>query len=287
MRHQYSYSVLRYVHDTTTDEFVNVGVALYAPGANFVDVRCRTTFGRLSRVFPGIKGSYFRSLMRHIEFSFARLGKQIRSELALASHGKSIIELARSVLPADDSSLQWSQAGAGLTDDPAKTLAQLFERMVMRYDDKADRPHRQDDDIWRQFKTTLGRSEILESFKPKTIAVQDDEVEFEYTWKNGVLHCLEPLSFDLATADNIRNKAHRWLGQISSVQNAPEDFQVYFLVAGPTHSKALMGAYDKALSILDKAPVQHRVVREEQAAEFSRELIQEFVRHDAARLRQS
>jgi hypothetical protein len=36
MKTAYTYTILRYVHDTATGEFVNVSVALYAPDANFV-----------------------------------------------------------------------------------------------------------------------------------------------------------------------------------------------------------------------------------------------------------
>jgi hypothetical protein len=56
MKTTYSYTVLRYVHDTTTDEFVNVGVALLAPEARYVSALCRTTSGRLGKVFPGMNG---------------------------------------------------------------------------------------------------------------------------------------------------------------------------------------------------------------------------------------
>ena len=30
-RYSYSYSVLRYVHDVATEEFINVGVAVFCP----------------------------------------------------------------------------------------------------------------------------------------------------------------------------------------------------------------------------------------------------------------
>jgi hypothetical protein len=38
MKNQYSYTytVLRYVHDVTSGEFVNVGVALHAPQARYL-----------------------------------------------------------------------------------------------------------------------------------------------------------------------------------------------------------------------------------------------------------
>jgi len=37
MKTAYSFVVLRYVHDVMTGEFVNIGVALYAPAASILD----------------------------------------------------------------------------------------------------------------------------------------------------------------------------------------------------------------------------------------------------------
>ena len=55
-----------------------------------------------------------------------------------------MLAFAQSVLPRDDSSLQWSSVGVGRTSDPAGTLEKLYERMVTRYDDRGG--HHVDDD---------------------------------------------------------------------------------------------------------------------------------------------
>ena len=38
------------------------------------------------------------------------------------------------VVPDDDSALQWSPSGVGLTTEPARTFERLYERYVTRYD---------------------------------------------------------------------------------------------------------------------------------------------------------
>ena len=97
----YTYTVLRYVHDTTTGEFVNVGVALHAPKACYASAQCRSTYGRLNKVFPGINADHFKSLMRHIQARFEKMGERLVSELAL-DHVNSVEDLARKILPVDD-----------------------------------------------------------------------------------------------------------------------------------------------------------------------------------------
>lgn len=276
----YTYTVLRYVHDTSTGEFVNVGVALYAPEARYSSAQCRTTYGRLSRLFPGVHGEHFKSLMRHIQARFEEFGERLASELPLTS-ARNVLELAQAVLPQDDSSLQWSPAGSGRTDNPSETLERLFERMVTRYDERPQRAHRSEDDVWRHFKRGLEEHRLLHYFQPKKITVQDDEVEFEYAWKNGVWHCLEPISFDLAEADSIRDKAHKWLGQMTSVQTADERFRLYLLVGQPQQDE-LRPAFESAISILRKMPVEKEIFLEQDVANLTERIAREVRTHETS-----
>jgi hypothetical protein len=55
---------------------------------------------------------------------------------------------------------------------------------------------------------------------------KDDEIDFQHAWKNGAWHCLEPVSFDLLRADSIREKAHKVLGELTSLRDATEPFKV-------------------------------------------------------------
>ena len=52
-KHPYTYTILRYVHDTSTGEFANVGVVLSSPEAHYANAILRPTYGRLSKMFPG------------------------------------------------------------------------------------------------------------------------------------------------------------------------------------------------------------------------------------------
>jgi len=276
----YSYTVLRYVHDTTTGEFINVGVALYAPQTRYASALCRSTYGRLNKVFPGINAEHFKSMMRHIQARFEEMGEQLSSQLPLEP-ASTVEDLARRILPVDDSALQWGPMGSGRTADPDRTLESLFERMVMRYEDRTVRERRTEDDVWRHFKRTLETRQLLQYFEPRKIAVQDDEIEFQYTWQNGVLHCLEPVSFDLSSPDGIKDKAHRWLGRITSIAKTPDKFRLYFVVGQP-QDEELGAAFDSALSILGKMPVETTIFREQQCEELSELLAKEVAEHNSS-----
>jgi hypothetical protein len=279
MKKPYTYSVLRYVHDTTTGEFINVGVVLYSPEACYASALCRSTFGRISKAFPGMDGDVFKSLMRFVQSRIEEIGDGLKQELPLNGHPASVMEVAHAVLPPDDSSLQWSPPGSGLSENLSQTLEALFERLVVRYDERPLKERRTDDEVWRNYRRSLESRHVLKHLQPKKISVQDDEVEFQYAWKNGVWHCLEPVSFDLSSADSIREKAHRWMGQLLSVKDAREPFKVYLLLGEPQQD-ALRPAFEKAVSILHRMPVDSAIIREADAGEFSEQFAREIEAHE-------
>jgi len=203
------------------------------------------------------------------------LGDKLKSELPLDEKPSCALDLAHAILPADDSSLQWSPLGSGLTENPSETLESLFDRFVTRYDERPEVETRSDEDVWRKYKKSLEVRHVLKHLQPKKVVVQDDEVEFQYAWKNGLWHCLEPLSFDLSSPDSIKRKAHEWLGQIQSVKDASERFKLYLLLGEP-QQESLKPAFENAVSILGKVPVEKQIVREENAASFSEQFAQEI-----------
>jgi hypothetical protein len=60
------------------------------------------------------------------------------------------------------------------------------------------------------------------------------------------------------SADSIREKARKWLGQLLSVKAAREPFKVYLLLGEP-QQEVMRPAFDKAVSILHWLPVSSEV----------------------------
>ena len=269
MKTPYSFVVLRYVHDIVSGEFVNVGVALYAPAVKYVRARCNLRYGRLSKMFTDVDGDHFRSLVRHIESRIEALGDRLESELLLDRVPSDIVQIVKGVLPPDDSSLQWSEAGGGQTGDPTATLEHLYGRLVERYEER--RPRRDEGDIWRVYRQELAVRNVLSHLRPKTIATSDYSYEFDHSWKNQQWHVYEPVSFDLLEASSILDKANRWLGRATTLQDSTDKFKLTMLLGEPALKK-LRPAYTKAENILNKIPVEKELVRENEAAEFSHEL---------------
>jgi hypothetical protein len=111
--------------------------------------------------------------------------------------------------------------------------------------------------VWRHFSRELENHQLSNFFVEKTISGRDDDVQFKSAWKNGIWHCVEPLSFDLTAADSIRDKAHRFLGQMTSVADAPEKFKLYLVLATPSEP-ALKPVFEQAVQILKKVGAPSR-----------------------------
>lgn len=274
----YSYTVLRYVHDTTTGEFINAGVVLLARDLRYLDVRMRHTHGRLSAMFPDLDREAFKSSVRVIERAVKDLAATYAKDDLFPLPGDALA-MARSVLPHDDSSLQWSPVGGGLTSDPTATLEHLFERLVARYDSKAERIKRTDEDVWRPVKERLDRAGISAQLRPTVIHGRVDEIKFEHAWKNGVWHCYEPLSFDLADAEYIKDKARRWSGFLSTVRDAADQFKPIFIVGAP-HDEKLMPAFTTAVEILRNSPVPPDIFAESDVDQLAAQMEAEISAHE-------
>ena len=51
-RTPYSFSILRYIHDITSEEFINVGIVLAAHDRSFVSAKININYGRAKKIFP-------------------------------------------------------------------------------------------------------------------------------------------------------------------------------------------------------------------------------------------
>lgn len=273
----YSYSVLRYLHDVTTGESINVGIVLHVASIGLLRVKTRHTIGRIKDVFPDLDRHAFVSAMKSVERGVRTVAKEVESA-GLFCPDCDAGEFARRALPVDYSSLQWSPTSVGLTDNPEKAFDRLFERFVSRYD--VHSPHRRtDDDVWRPVRDMLSERNVAVTFERKDIVGSADVITFERAWKNGIWHAYEAVSFDLADADGIKDKARRWLGHLAAVADgASEEFRVSFVLGKP-QSENLIPAYEQAKAILATAPGHPKIHDEDRVEALVSEIERDYRQH--------
>jgi hypothetical protein len=273
MRVGYSFSVLRYVHDPTTQEFVNIGVAVFSADARYLRAICTVNYGRITEVFQKIDGHRFRQISRYIQEQICDAGKFRESALPFDST-HNIEGLLAKILPRDDSAIQFSSAGVGLSADLDQTLQDLYDRHVEHYTSRVDAPRRTDEEVWRTFREPMDRVHVTPWLSPKRIVAPSWDYEFQRSWKNEIWHVLEPVSFDLIEAASMLDKANRWVGRATSLLDSSESFRIHILLGGPADDR-LKATFVKAQNILNKMPGRREFVQESEADAFAEELARE------------
>jgi len=272
----YQFSVLRYVHDTATQEFVNIGVALFAPEIGFFQAQCTDSYSRVSGMFLKIDGGHFRQIVRRIQTQIEVLAKCHADSLPFEK-APSLESLLTEILPVDDSAFQFSKTGVGLSPDPRRTLMELYHRQVEEYLSN-DLTRRSDDDVWRVFREPLDRVHVTPRLKPKRIIAPDFEYEFQRSWKNNVWHVYEPVSFDLIEESSLLDKANRWYGRARCLFESRDRFKVYFLIGEP-RTEGLKAAFSKAQNILHKIEGEKDFILESERESFASHLAGEIDSH--------
>jgi len=271
MKTPYTFSVLRYVHDIVTGEFVNIGIVLFAPKGNFLSAICTSKYRRLSGMFGSVNGEHIRSMSKYMQARLEEEGERIQEELLFEQMPKSVRCFAEKILPADDSSFQFSEEAGGLTLNPEKTLEELYDRYVERYSQKIVRASRTDEEVWRSFKKPLEERRVFANLVSHQIIGKNYDYEFSYGWQNGKWNLYEPVSFDLVEKGKIIDKAHVWFGKATSLAEGGEPFKLHLLLGAPSNN-SLRPDFVKAQNILAKIECEHAVITEDQADEFAEKL---------------
>lgn len=127
----YKTIIFRYVYDTVTQEFVNIGVAICAPETNYVKARFNPDCRRVSQFFQPIDTNFYRILIQSIQ---TQLQQQWQKNEQSQEKPIDIELLMAQVMPRDDSSLVYAILGGGRSKDLDGELARLYQRYVTRYD---------------------------------------------------------------------------------------------------------------------------------------------------------
>ena len=276
MKISYSYTILRYVHDVVSGEFVNVGVILYSPSTAYLGAKVTTSASRAKKFFGRVDSDFLRDLLRHAERMIERMARDLRPS-QLTDNLKDVLSFAERIILPDDSALQMSQVYSGIADDPSKALDRIFDRYVNRYRAASPKNTRQDQEVLSVFKRPLEDKNLLHHTQPKTIESPDYDHEFPLAWKNGVWNTCDAVSFDLIEPGDIIEKANKWMGRAINLSESAEKFRLILLVGEPRRLE-LDKVVSTAEHIIKKAPLEVVTVRERDAQRLA-DMVAEGISH--------
>jgi hypothetical protein len=282
VKSQYTYVVIRYVHDRAAGESLNVGVLLYSAAARYVAVQVEPRFERLSRAFAGFDGDSYRSTLHRLSEAVRAMRTTLNSgTLVFDEPLRDATEVLKDIWP--DAGLGF-HAGAmmsGVTSDPLpRVLSELFARMVSsQIPGRADAERRSDEEVWAGvYQTAMRRERISHHLTPRTFEAPEFEIRFDHTFQNKLWHVVQPVTMDFVRADSLQEKATRWLGNATALKGHPRLGKLYVLLGEP-RLEVHRSAYDKAKNLLHKMPVKHEIVEEREADSFARELADYMRQH--------
>lgn len=272
MKMKYSYAILQYRHDFWSGEALNVGVLLFCRSAGYLSLKTRKSGGRLFAAYPELDRTALTEDLKDIRREFDKLSTSIAQDSlfcidlpSLDDQGRDDVRmLAFHVLKQDSSSLRWTNFGAGVTVDPTTAHEALMERYVLRHEKERDEVRRDDDEVFEVVKPKLTAAGIADRLESHTVSAPLLKVEFKHAIKNGIWHCVQPLSFDLTTEKGMLEKANNWTGKLYYLKDQP-NFRAYLLTGRPS-TTSLVRTYQNVLGMLRNAPTGPHVIEEDQSS---------------------
>jgi hypothetical protein len=276
----YSYCILRYVHDPAAGEALNVGVLAFAPTERWIDCRIEQRYSRLSATFRAFNGHHYRAATRRVLAGLEALQARLRDALPSVDDApRTLDQLYRSLFPDPGLSLQRGETFSGLANDLSTAIADVFDRMVSSQHPEGPEVRRNDGQVWAVFQEPLEKTGVLERLQPKRFSAPDFIIEFDYGWKNAEWHILQPLSMDYRQNESLQRAATLWLGNATALKDQEELGELVMLL-GPPQSSAQRLAYSRAKDLLHKMPVAHRLIEEDEAADFANEVAAMIKEHE-------
>lgn len=248
----YQYAILRYVHDRSTGEFVNIGAVIWAPEDQRFIFEISHRYGRVSSFFDGLNGKEFQQMVGFLRSFFSE--QSSRRNLGQIDLFESKTLRLPSILPtllrSGSGCFEWSDVMAGIGSSLEDELVSLIEDYVTKYEVSHIKSSTDEGVIWRSMDKLIkeSRVEAIVERKVEVTANTNYQYTFQLGWKNGCAQYAEPISFDLKDASSIREKAVRWCGRLGVLRTAKE-FRVIPVVARPSNPR-LNDAFGDALLIL-------------------------------------
>ena len=245
---QYTYQIIRYMPDQVSGEFVNVGLVMLNTEFKFLRAKTIHKIGRVKHLFPQVSSRAFTRKLKGISKKINDLSLNWEREIDFNKFSD-VKSVSKMVCPDDDSAIRFSPVLTGLDSSFDIAFDDLYERLVNQYNiDQSN--FISDKEVWQKhYKAYFDKHEYGKTITAKTVKTSGDELTFDFAVKNGKWNYLEPVTFDLRTPSNVKDKVYKWMGKLGELDSSTEKFNIYLLSIMPEDNKLKSFIKDRISSV--------------------------------------
>lgn len=270
-----TYVIIQYAPDLATGECLNVGLVLLDQTRDFCGLEIDQHGSRLRDAFAHFDFRDYKLASAALRHQIERAYDRRRSQLPYLATGSSELGIAGILAECiQDESLSFKvlpERRIAPYADPSTILRHLYDRYVLA-GQRARRnvSRRKDQDVWRDvYAKPLRQYNIVHRLTERSVELPRlPPLKFDHAFKNGVWRVFQPISFDLAEGESIRDKAYRWVGNSSVLKSSSDIGHIYFMTGRP-QTPNLIDAYHGALQALKLSDIENTVLTEEEAESFA------------------
>lgn len=272
----YTFVVLQYQHSPFAGERLNIGLLLICEGRGFAELKLRDSWKRFSDAYPDFDRGAVSADLKSISVAAGKLAHDsFRAPFDTKRNCNTAEGLLLEMFGTPEGSIVWGAQGSGVTSDPETEIEKLHNQLIARFDHPNRHDRRDDEDVFQSLRSHLDNTRLLDQMTAHVVRSPKGDVPFKRAFKNGIWHCVQPLSFDHVDRKSINNKAATWAGHMMQANEASEDFQPYFIIGKPSNH-SFLSDFSAAEDLLNSAPKNPIVVREENSEEVADRLLQAF-----------
>ena len=259
----YQFSYLRYIHDVSTEEFVNIGIVMFIPNERRFLYLLTEHYARLSEFYLDFQSNNYKYLLRSLK---ARLKSAEDFDFPKVDN---INKILLKIVPIESGCFQWSDTMSGVVEQPEKRLEKLFAKVITAHETRKTRKRRDEKDIAKNLSNLLQQKGLLSDIESNVTIHNRDlnySYEFKFGWQNGKKQFAEPISLDYKNKKDLVNKVSNFIGDMFSLKDS-EDFQVTPIVAPPKQDN-LKEEYENAIVRMKEIPQINKIISEDQIKDF-------------------
>lgn len=219
MTHAARYAVIRFLPYAETEEFVNVGVVLFAPNAPYFDFRLSNKWRRIGAFFEPLERRVFAEGVRAFQTELDRTRELLAERLMGGTQGRVMAQaLFDDLVRPREALFRFSGVRAVLAEAPEVALAELFNRYVEH--DFAT-PEYHEALVERAVRGVLRREGLGERFRHAKLGAGALRISVPFAELDAAGHALRVIKpMHLAQDDALRILDHgnQWLGRLRHLE---------------------------------------------------------------------